>query len=129
MSEQRGDKDSGAAQLVGRSMDRIDGRLKVTGSARYVARVSLDEKGSRFTVDSPLVGLGSSLPAPLVHQLRDAAIQGRVKRLEQLADEAGRYSTVAAAEIRALAADFRYDAVQALDAQEADDVGRLGHRR
>jgi xanthine dehydrogenase YagR molybdenum-binding subunit len=34
MSEQRGEQ-GGAA--VGRSMDRIDSRLKVTGSARYAA--------------------------------------------------------------------------------------------
>ena len=53
------------------------------------------------------------MPPALVHQLRDAAIQGRVKRLEQLAEEASRHSIAAAAEIRALAADFRYDALVA----------------
>ena len=69
----------------------------------------------------------SGLPASLVDQLRDAAIQGRVKRLERLADEAGTYSEAAAAEIRAFAADFRYDAlVAALESDASREDTGLG---
>ena len=68
-----------------------------------------------------------ALPASLVDQLRDAAIQGRVKRLERLADEAGLHSESAAAEIRAFAADFRYEAlVAALDADSSREDTGLG---
>jgi hypothetical protein len=53
----------------------------------------------------------------LIDQLRAAAIEGRIKRLESLADEAGRYSESVSAEIRTLARDFQYDTiVSALEA-------------
>jgi two-component system sensor histidine kinase/response regulator len=55
----------------------------------------------------------SGLPPSLVAQLRDAAVQGRVKRLERLADEVAAHSEPAAAEIRAFAANFHYDAIVA----------------
>jgi PleD family two-component response regulator len=63
-------------------------------------------------------GAMDGLPAVLVDQLRSAALQGRARRLEQLADEAGSYSQAAATAIRLFALDFRYDAlVSALEAQ------------
>jgi uncharacterized protein (TIGR02099 family) len=40
-------------------------RSRLSGGARYVAKVSLAEDRARFTIDSPLVGLASSLPPPL----------------------------------------------------------------
>jgi uncharacterized protein (TIGR02099 family) len=40
-------------------------RGRLSGTARYVAKVSLGEGRARFTVDSPLVGVASTLPAPL----------------------------------------------------------------
>jgi len=49
------------------------------------------------------------LPSSLVEQLRDAAIEGRAKRLESLADQAHQHSEDLSAEIRALAHDFQYD--------------------
>jgi len=39
-------------------------RGRLAGSARYVARVNLGEDRARITVDSPLVGLSSTLPPP-----------------------------------------------------------------
>ena len=53
----------------------------------------------------------SDLPPTLINQLREAAIQGRAKRLASLADQVGQYSEAASAEIRLLARDFRYDAL------------------
>jgi CheY-like chemotaxis protein/anti-sigma regulatory factor (Ser/Thr protein kinase) len=77
-----------------------------------------EDRGAVGTEGTPaaLVRAVSGLPPSLVAQLRDAALQGRVKRLERLADEVAAHSEPAAAEIRAFAADFRYDAlVAALD--------------
>jgi CheY-like chemotaxis protein len=82
-------------------------------------------------VPAILPGAMDGLPAVLVDQLRAAAIQGRAKRLEQLADEAGTYSQAAAAAIRVFAVDFRYDAlVSALEAQtlRADTHPKPGNR-
>ena len=53
----------------------------------------------------------SDLPPALIDELREAAIEGRAKRLEWLADEAEPFSAAAAAEIRGLARDFQYDAL------------------
>ena len=55
----------------------------------------------------------SGLPPELIDQLREAALEGRAKRLESLADEVGRHSEDASAEIRSLARDFQYDALMA----------------
>ena len=55
----------------------------------------------------------SDLPPTLIDQLREAAIEGRAKRLESLADQVGQFSQAAAAEIRGLARDFQYDALLA----------------
>jgi PAS domain S-box-containing protein len=61
------------------------------------------------------------LPAVLIDQLREAAIQGRATRLETLADQVGQHSEVASDQIRALARDFQYDAlVQALPSRTPD---------
>ena len=50
----------------------------------------------------------SSLPPALIDQLREAAIEGRAKRLESLADLVGQHSEGVSAEVRALARDFQY---------------------
>lgn len=39
-------------------------RGALSGAARYVAKVSLSEGRARFTIDSPLVGVASTLPPP-----------------------------------------------------------------
>jgi CheY-like chemotaxis protein len=71
----------------------------------------------------PLAHLLSRLPGPLVQQLRDAAIEGRARRLESLADQARPHSEQVSAEIRALARDFQYDVlVSALGSKEPDDA-------
>jgi CheY-like chemotaxis protein/anti-sigma regulatory factor (Ser/Thr protein kinase) len=49
------------------------------------------------------------LPPALIDQLREAAIEGRAKRLESLADQVRQYSEAASAEIRGLARNFQYD--------------------
>jgi signal transduction histidine kinase len=53
----------------------------------------------------------SDLPPTLIDQLREAAIEGRAKRLESLADQVEQFSESASAEIRDLVRDFRYDAL------------------
>jgi len=53
----------------------------------------------------------SELPPTLIDQLREAAIEGRAKRLESLADQVEQFSESASAEIRDLVRDFRYDAL------------------
>ena len=65
----------------------------------------------------------SSLPPALIEQLREAAIEGRPKRLESLADQVGQHSEEVSAEIRALARDFQYDSlVSALPSSRRDDA-------
>ena len=59
---------------------------------------------------------------PSIDQLREAAIQGRAKRLESLADQAGLYSKAVSAEILALARDFQYDTlISALQSRPGED--------
>jgi len=65
----------------------------------------------------------SSLPHALINQLREAAIEGRAKRLESLADVVEQHSEDVAAEVRALARDFQYDAlVSALESRAHDEA-------
>jgi CheY-like chemotaxis protein len=51
----------------------------------------------------------SGLPEALRDQLRQAAIEGRARRLAMLADQVEQHSSEASAEIRSLAHDFQYD--------------------
>jgi uncharacterized protein (TIGR02099 family) len=67
-----GPRADGAIEIVARGDARVDAlelaepwRSRLSGSARYVAKVNLSEGRARFSVDSPLVGLTSTLPAPL----------------------------------------------------------------
>ncbi|HVQ64023.1 MAG TPA: ATP-binding protein, partial [Terriglobia bacterium] len=79
----------------------------------------LDHKHSAPTTLSERL---SDLPPALIDQLRDAAIQGRAKRLESLADQAGLYSKAVSAEILALARDFQYDTlISALQPSPGED--------
>jgi CheY-like chemotaxis protein/anti-sigma regulatory factor (Ser/Thr protein kinase) len=70
----------------------------------------------------------SDLPPTLIDQVREAAIEGRAKRLELLADQVGQFSEVAAAEIRGLARDFQYDALLSALRPSARNPG-LGRSR
>ena len=64
-----------------------------------------------------------SLPPDLIDRLRDAAVAGRTKRLESLADQARPHSEAASAAIRALVHEFQYDAlVSALPVRSHDDA-------
>ena len=64
-----------------------------------------------------------SLPPELIEQLREAAIEGRARRLESLADQVRLHSEDLSAEVRALARDFDYDAlVSVLVARSRDDA-------
>ena len=65
----------------------------------------------------------SSLPRTLIDQLREAAIEGRAKRLESLADLVEQHSEDVSSEVRALARDFQYDVlVSALESRSRDDA-------
>ena len=88
--------------------------LAIIGEAlgvRYIyepkpERPSMDRKPSASTTLSERL---SDLPPALIDQLREAAIQGRAKRLESLADQASLYSKAVSAEILTLARNFQYD--------------------
>ena len=87
-------------------------------AGRPAARTSRDAVW-RSTLSERL----NRLPSSLVEQLRDAAIEGRAKRLESLADQARQHSEDLSAEIRALAHDFQYDVlVSALRSRTPDEV-------
>jgi PAS domain S-box-containing protein len=58
-----------------------------------------------------LAAIVPELPAELVEQLRDAALQARATRVAVLAQEARVHSEAAATRIERLAAGFRYDAL------------------
>ena len=77
-----------------------------TAAAAAVGRAVRQARG-RSTLSQRLRGL----PPALIDQLREAAIEGRAKRLESLADQVGQHSEAVSAEIRALARDFQYDAL------------------
>jgi CheY-like chemotaxis protein len=62
-----------------------------------------------------------TLPAELIAQLRDAVASARAGRVEQLAGDAAVHSPEAAAGIRALARDFRFDRLA--DALESAATG------
>ena len=96
----------GVRYLYGSSVTRPSGR--VPGAA-----------AERSTLSQRL----SSLPQALIDQLREAAIDGRAKRLESLADLVEQHSEDVSAEIRALARDFQYDAlVSALESRAHDEA-------
>jgi CheY-like chemotaxis protein len=95
----------------------------------YASPVALPDAPDSTATEAPaaLSRAVSVLPSHLIDQLRDAAIQGRVGRLERLADEAGGYSGAAAAAIRVLTADFRYDdLVAALEPHASREDAGLG---
>ena len=86
--------------------DRLGVRYVYDGST--VARPSA-RADRRAVGGSTLSQRLSELPPALIDQLREAAIAGRAKRLESLADLAGQYSAAVSAEIRGLARNFQYD--------------------
>jgi CheY-like chemotaxis protein len=63
--------------------------------------------------DQSLSLLKTRLPADLIKELREAAIQARAGRLVSLAEQACEYSEDAATQIKVLAEDFRYDTLLA----------------
>jgi PAS domain S-box-containing protein len=100
--------------------------LAIIGEALGVRYIYELESKRAAAGDRKLSGLAtlserlSDLPPALIDQLREAAIQGRAKRLESLADQAGLYSKSVSAEILALARDFQYDTlVSALNRDQA----------
>lgn len=121
-------RDAGVDAYV-RKPYREDALLAVIGErlgVRFVHDVSgrdsrgydTDEAAARSTLSQRL----GTLPPTLVEQLREAAIEGRAKRLEWLADQAGQYSEDVSLAIRALARDFEYDSlVSALRPDTRDD--------
>jgi CheY-like chemotaxis protein len=73
---------------------------------------------------APFPSLLRSVPGDLRQRLREAAMQARAQRLENLADEVGEFSAEAANQIRELVHEFRYDDLaQALDDERVDGNG------
>jgi two-component system sensor histidine kinase/response regulator len=67
-------------------------------------------------LETELPALLRSVPAPIIEQLRAAALEARATRIEELADEVSKHSTGAAEIIRDMAGSFRYESlVEALD--------------
>ena len=96
----------GARYLFGSSVPRPSGRVH-------------RDAAERSTLSQRL----SSLPQALIDQLREAAIEGRAKRLESLADLLEQHSEDVAAEVRAMARHFQYDAlVSALESRARDEA-------
>jgi hypothetical protein len=56
-----------------------------------------------------LVDALHGIPSALITQLREAAMQGRSWRLEQLAEQVREHSAAAATHLRSLAVEFRYE--------------------
>ena len=96
----------GVRYLYGASVPRPSGRVHRDGAERS----TLSQRLSR-------------LPQALIDQLREAAIEGRAKRLESLADLVEQHSEDVSAEVRALARDFQYDVlVSALESRAHDEA-------
>ena len=102
--------------------------LAIIGEAlgvRYVYEPKLERPSALDCKPSAPTTLSdrlSDLPPALIDQLREAAIQGRAKRLESLAEQAGLYSKAVSAEILVLARDFQYDTlVSALQSRPGED--------
>ena len=110
------------AELLATIGERLGVRYTYDSSER-----STDAGGAdAIATPSALARAVSGLPASLVDQLRDAAIQGRVKRLERLADEAGTYSQAAAAEIRRSPPTFATTRWSSALDSDAPDTPRFG---
>jgi CheY-like chemotaxis protein len=71
----------------------------------------------------PLSGLLANVPAPLIEQLLEAAIQARASRIHQLAAEMSKHAPAAAEQILSLARDFRFEDLAAL-AAALESAGR-----
>ncbi len=93
---------------------------------RYLYEASVPRPSVRVHRDAGRSTLSqrlSSLPGALIDQLREAAIEGRAKRLESLADLVEQHSEEVSAEVRALARDFQYDElVSALRSRTGDEA-------
>ncbi|GMV06276.1 MAG: hypothetical protein AMXMBFR53_25520 [Gemmatimonadota bacterium] len=72
--------------------------------------------------DAPAAEVLTALPDALLEELKAAAMEARAARVAELATRAAEHSAAAADRIRALALDFRYDAlVAALDMAQRSD--------
>ena len=56
--------DTAAGGWVGKPMDRVDGRLKVTGGATYAYEVMVPALGTNFSLQGPAIPGGSTPPYP-----------------------------------------------------------------
>jgi CheY-like chemotaxis protein len=92
--------------------------LKAIGKLLGVQYAAQDETTrfySRFKQEAvarlPLSELLKQAPAELLAQLREAALEARVERIEQLATQIGAHSSAAAEQIVLLARNFQYDEI------------------
>ena len=61
---------------VGKPMDRVDGRLKVTGRAKYAAEFALPNLAYGFVVTSTVAALHRALDEPAVRRrLTDSGLE------------------------------------------------------
>jgi signal transduction histidine kinase/CheY-like chemotaxis protein len=116
MADTESDARAAGADAFVRKPYREGELLAVIGErlgVRYVFAPSVS--GPPAGVDRDAAGLSTlsqrlgSLPPALLDELREAAIDGRARRLEALADQVARHSESLSAEVRALARDFEYD--------------------
>jgi PAS domain S-box-containing protein len=99
--------------------ERLGVRFVYGSPGRAPTGRDIHEAAARSTLSQRL----SSLPPALIEELREAAIEGRAKRLESLADQVGHHSEEVSAVIRALTRDFEYDSlVSALRSSTRDDA-------
>jgi DNA-binding response OmpR family regulator len=99
--------------------ERLSVRFVYGSAGREPTGRDIHEAGARSTLSQQL----RSLPSALIDELREAAIEGRAKKLESLADQVGQHSEEVSAVIRALTRDFEYDSlVSALRSSTRDDA-------
>jgi len=99
--------------------ERLSVRFVYGSPGREPTGRDVHEAAARSTLSQRL----RILPPALIEELREAAIEGRAKRLESLADQVGQHSEEVSAVIRALTRDFEYDSlVSALRPSTRDDA-------
>ena len=106
-------------ELLAAIGERLGARYLFGSSVPRPPGLAQRDPAGRSTLSQRL----SSLPLALINQLREAAIEGRAKRLESLADVVEQHSVDVAAEVRVLARHFQYDAlVSALESRAHDEA-------
>ena len=96
-------------ELLQRIGDLLGLRYQYAGESNVASSASMAPAGAGHSLAALLAGV----PAELVERLRLAALQARAAQIEQLTAELAELSEEAAANVRALARDFRYEDLSA----------------